>query len=149
VNLRQNFYTRDLIADSLALANAVKLNDDELRVLAPTFGLRGVPREQLAQLARKFDLRLVALTRGGNGSVLIAGEKFSENSGVQTKVADTIGAGDSFTAAMTIGFLAGWPLDGINARAAEIAAFVCSQSGATPPLPDALSQVFRTACLSR
>jgi fructokinase len=142
INLRQHFYSHELLAESLALANVLKLNDAELPVLAALFGLTGDTRAQLAALAGRFALRLIVLTRGAHGSVLFDGTNWSEHSGIAVEVKDTIGAGDSFTAATVLGFLAGWPLDRINAFANEVAAFVCSQSGATPLLPAQFRQLF-------
>ena len=138
INLRQHFHSPELIEDSLQLANVLKLNDQELAILAGIFSLRGQTRQQLAALAQRFTLRAVALTRSAHGSVLLAGGRWSEHPGLPAKVADTVGAGDAFTAAMTLGLLARWPLDDINRRANEIAAYVCSQPGATPALPDEL-----------
>jgi len=143
INLRQHFYSQELIADSLALANVLKLNDAELPVLAALFGLSGDTRTQLAALARKFALRLVVLTRGAQGSVLFDGTNWSEHPGIDVLVKDTIGAGDSFTAATVLGYLSGWKLDRINAFANEVAAFVCSHPGATPSLPEAMREAFR------
>lgn len=143
INLRQHFYSHELLAESLALANVLKLNDAELPVLAALFGFAGDTRAQLAALVGRFALRLVVLTRGTHGSVLFDGANWSEHPGIEVEVKDTIGAGDSFTAATVLGFLAGWPLDRINAFANEVAAFVCSQSGATPSLPARLRRVFQ------
>lgn len=131
INLRQSFYSRELIESSLHLATVLKLNDAELPVLAEMFALA----PDVEALAARFNLRAVALTRGGTGSVLWADGQRSEHPGVATTVRDTIGAGDSFTAALTLGLLAGHPLDRINDHANRVAAYVCSQSGATPPLP--------------
>ena len=138
INLRQHFYSREIVEDSLRLANALKLNDSELPVLAAIFGLGGGVREQLAALAQRFALRAVALTRGAHGSLLLASGAWSEHPGLAVKVADSVGAGDAFTAAMTLGLLAGRPLDDINRHANEVAAYVCSQPGATPALPPSL-----------
>jgi len=145
VNFRPPFVDRDVILESLKAANALKLNEHELPFLSEMFELPGTPLNQLAALAARFDLELIALTRGGEGSLLFADGIHSDRAGLSAKVADTIGAGDSFTAAMAIGFLKGWPLDQINRRANEIAAFVCSQSGATPQLPRNLRQPFLQA----
>lgn len=145
INLRQHYYTRDIIKKSLALANVLKVNDAELPRLAEMFSLTGDARSQIQQLAERFSLRAVAFTRGGNGSLLWASGNWSDHPGVATTVEDTIGAGDSFTAAMTLGLLAGWQLDRINDHANRVAAFVCSSAGATPTLPDQLRNLFATA----
>jgi len=144
VNLRQHYYSRKVIEESLALANVVKVNETELARLAEMLGLTGDPRAQLSQLARHHRLRLVACTRGEHGSLLCAAGRSSDHPGVPAKVVDTVGAGDAFTAAMTLGLLAGWDLDEVNRRANEVAAGVASRAGATPALPDRLRAPFRT-----
>jgi fructokinase len=138
INLRQNYSTRETIETSLGLANVLKLNETELPVLAEMFGLAGESRDQLAALAERFDLRAIALTLGAGGSLLRVDETCSAYAGTPVKVRDTIGAGDSFTAMLALGLIAGWPAAQINERANAIAAFVCSQSGATPDLPEEL-----------
>jgi fructokinase len=143
INLRQHFYSLELIAETLALANVLKLNDAELPVLAALFGLTGDTRTQLTTLAAKFSLRLVVLTRGAQGSVLFDGTNWSGHPGIDVLVKDAIGAGDSFTAATVLGYLSRWELDRINAFANEVAAFVCSHHGATPPLPETMRAAFR------
>ncbi len=142
VNLRQNYFSSRLINESIAFADVLKLNETELPQLATMFDLTGDERSQIRQLAERNLLRVVAYTRGGRGSLLFAEGRWSEHPGFPTKVADTIGAGDSFTAAMTLGLLAGWPLDEIHLRASEVAAYVCSQPGATPVLPEPLRAPF-------
>jgi len=138
VNLRPPFVDREVIADSLTLANALKLNDQELPELTAMFGLSASVRESMAELAGRFGLVLVALTRGARGGLLLADGFWSDHPGRPVAVSDTIGAGDAFTAALVVGHLAGRPLDEINRHANEVAAFVCSQPGGTPTLPDAL-----------
>jgi fructokinase len=135
VNLRPPFLDLAVIEGSLALANVLKLNDQELPVLAAMFGLTRGVREQLSVLARRHGLLLVALTRRPCGSLLLADGHWSDHPGLLVEVDDTIGAGDAFTAAITLGFLAGIPLDEVNRRANAVAAYVCSQRGATPALP--------------
>jgi fructokinase len=142
INLRQHFYARELIESSLALANALKLNETELPVLAKMFSLGGDSRAQLAALAERFDLRAIAFTRGARGSLLLAGGIWSEHAGLPAKVVDAVGAGDAFTAAWTLGLLARQPLDEINQRANQLAAFVCTQPGATPTLPRNTMNIF-------
>ncbi|HVK59448.1 MAG TPA: carbohydrate kinase, partial [Candidatus Kapabacteria bacterium] len=101
VNLRQHFYSAEIIDKSLRAANILKVNDAELPILAQLFSLSGDPRAQLTELARRYNLRLVACTRGAHGSLLVTESQHSDHPGIPAKVADTIGAGDSFTAAMT------------------------------------------------
>ena len=140
VNLRAPFVDRDVVAESLGLANVLKLNEDELPALAGMFGLSTTEvRPAMLGLARCFGLSLVALTRGGAGSLLMADGVWSEYlGGAGVEVADTIGAGDSFTAALVVGLLSGRPLQAISQHANAVAAFVCSQPGATPALPESL-----------
>ena len=142
INMREPFFSREVGADSLALANVLKLNDAELPVLAGMFGLRGDESQQMRELAQRFALRAVALTRGDKGSALLVGDQFAQHPGTPAEVRDTIGAGDSFTAAFALGLLREWPLDIINERANAVAAFVCSQPGATPELPRQLRDAF-------
>jgi fructokinase len=134
INLRPPFFSDDVILESLQLANVLKLNDDELPILSAMCGVQGSETEQMQELSRRYGLKLVALTRGERGAVLIQEEEISEHPGVPTKVADTVGAGDAFTAALAMGLLNQEPLDAINQRASRIAAFVCSQPGATPEI---------------
>jgi len=140
VNLRPPFVDRNVVADSLELANVLKLNDHELPELASMFGLSTAVRETMTQLAGRFGLSAIALTRGAGGSLLLADGQWSDHPGRPTVVRDTIGAGDAFTACLVVGLLAGRPLDAINDHANAVAAFVCSQPGGTPQLPDSLKQ---------
>ena len=117
----------------------LKLNDAELSVLAGMLRWTGADYELLQQLVERFSLQLVALTRGAAGAVLLSesGER-SDLPEQPTVVVDTVGAGDSFTAALVIGLLSGFPLATINAWGNRVAAFVSSQPGATPHFPDHL-----------
>jgi fructokinase len=142
VNLRQNYFSSRLINESLAFANVLKLNDAELPQLAAMFDLSGDERSQIRQLAERNLLRVVACTRGERGSLLYSDGRWSAHPGLPANVVDTVGAGDSFTAVLTLGLLEGWDLDHINETANRVAAFVCSQPGATPPLPSHLRQLF-------
>ena len=135
INLRQDFYNREIIESSLRRSNILKLSDEELPVLAAMFDLPGDAPAQLRSLRELFDLRLVAYTRGGSGSILLTASETSEHLGLPTDVIDTVGAGDSFTATLCTGLLKNLPLAEINIRANRVAAFVCSQAGATPTLP--------------
>jgi fructokinase len=136
INLRPPFWTPEIVRDSLALANVLKLNDEELPILAHVLGLDSTPDAFLSAVLDRFSLRLVALTRGANGAVLLSadGER-SEQPGVPVAVVDTVGAGDAFTAALALGLTHQWPLDRTNRWASAVAAFVCTQLGATPTFP--------------
>jgi fructokinase len=138
VNLRQNFYSKEILETSLRHANIFKLSDEELPTLARFFDLTGQVLNQLQALRGMFDLRLVAYTRGGEGSLLVTANETSDHPGIPTEVVDTVGAGDSFTATLSMGLLQNLPLAEINRRACQVASFVCSQSGATPQLPSNL-----------
>ncbi|MCB2217569.1 MAG: carbohydrate kinase [Desulfobulbaceae bacterium] len=135
LNLRQDFYSRDLVETSLELCSILKLNEDELATLASMFGLSGNTQEQMNSLLRGHCLELVILTRGAGGSILLSDEECVSHPGTATTVVDTIGAGDSFTAAVVIGLLLQRPLAEINETASRLAAYVCSQSGAMPDIP--------------
>jgi fructokinase len=142
VNLRQDFYSKELIEESLALANVLKVNETELPRLAEMFQLRGDERTQIGALARQFNLHVVAYTRGGRGSLLHSEGRWSDRPVVPVRVVDTVGAGDSYTAAMALGLLAGWDLDRVNDHASRVAAHVCGCAGATPELPAPLREAF-------
>lgn len=140
INLRQSYFNREIINTMLELSNVLKLNDEELAVVANLLGITGSETDILSQLAERYALRLIALTRGASGSRLYAQGEDSNHQGFPAQIADTVGAGDSFTAAMTLELLNGKNLDTINKYANRVASFVCSQSGATPKLPDSLIQ---------
>lgn len=141
VNLRQQFFSQDQIRRSLDLANILKLNDEELDTVAGNdFG--HTADDQLSGIRERYDLDLVAMTRGHKGAILIGREGESDFPGIATELVDTVGAGDAFTAVLAAGLLQGKPLEPINRRACEVAAYVCSQAGATPALPAHLSRSF-------
>jgi fructokinase len=142
INLRQSFYSREVIERSLQLANVLKLNDAELPVLAQMFELGDSPRQQVKLLAEGFSLRGVVLTRGAEGSLLYAGGRWSEQTAQPVQVVDTVGAGDAFTAALVVGLLHQQDLDEVHAFAADVARYVCSCAGATPSLPSPLRNRF-------
>ena len=142
VNLRQNFFTAQLLAESMKLATIVKLNHEELPRIMRLFELEHHSEEDSARRLRScHDLKLVCVTRGNGGSLLISAEECSEHPGFRVKVADTVGAGDAFTAALLHGYLRGTSLTQINENANRVGAWVASQSGATPaPKARGLSQ---------
>ena len=142
INLRQEFYSRELIEQSLRLANVLKLNDGELAVLTEAMKLGENPRSQIERLAGNFGLRFVALTLGPRGSLLYQEGRWSEQRPEPVQVVNTVGAGDAFTAALTVGLLVGMDLDEVHAAAAAVARYVCTRAGAMPPLPPELRGLF-------
>lgn len=144
INLRQHYYSPELIDQSLKLANILKLNQEELSVIESIIGLRNGEVDQLSQLKKQFELELVILTKGEKGSVLVSNQDVLEHPGLTIKVQDTVGAGDAFTATLAIGLLQGIDLEIMNQHANRVAAYVCSQSGAVPSLPPELLE-FGTA----
>jgi fructokinase len=145
INLRQNYFSRDVIHQSLGLANVLKMNDAELPLLAQMFSVSGSIRQQMETVAQAFDLHLVALTRGSAGSLLLRAGEWSDCPSAATTVVDTIGAGDAFTAALTLGMLCQMPLSQVNSLANEVACHVCGAAGAMPPLPKRFSQQYKAA----
>lgn len=138
VNIREPFISNELILASLDLSNVLKLNDEELPVIGRLCEFSGSDIEIMRQVAMRFGLRCVALTRGPNGAAIISGDSVSELPGTSVRVVDTVGAGDAFTASMTLGLLAGDNLETINRNAMATASYVCSQPGATMPFPEQL-----------
>lgn len=139
VNLRPPFWSEAVVRDSLPLANVLKCNEDELPVLASIFQVAGTEQKLLRQLIDRFSLRAAALTRGSAGSLLLheSGD-YSDLPGVPAEVTDTVGAGDAFTATFALGLLLDRPLAETHEWASRVAAFVCSQPGATPRIPTEL-----------
>ncbi len=137
INLRQNFYNREIIINSLAHANVLKLNELELSIVSDLLGVNGGEEsEKLRKLQKKYSLRLIALTKGDCGSILFNGERISKHPGFKVEVLDTVGAGDAFTAAVTVGLIKKWDLDTINDFANKLGGYVCTQQGATPKIPE-------------
>ena len=132
VNLRQSYYDADVIRESLSLANVLKLNHEEAPVIARLLGFSANTEQALSEIRKGFDLDLIALTKGGEGSSLLTRERVSEHPGLPTRVVDTVGAGDAFTASLVVGLLRGDDLETLNADANRAAARVCGHSGAIP-----------------
>jgi fructokinase len=136
VNLRKPFYDAALIRESIGQANVLKLSDDELGDVASACGfpIEAKPETTLLALLTRFELHQVVMTRGAEGALLVSAEGVLEQPGIPTQVVDTVGAGDSFTAAFVLGLLQGEDYSTILRRACELASTICSQSGAVPHL---------------
>ena len=143
INLRQSFYTRETILKSLEFANVLKLNDDELSVLASFIGYEGDEESVIRQLLKEFELKLMAYTKGAMGSILLTHDEISYSEVRKVEVADSVGAGDSFTAFLVAGILNNLELKKIHQAATDVAAYVCTQHGATPELPEELIETIK------
>ena len=142
INLRQKFYSKELIASSLELSDILKLNEDELKIISQLFSLHGTERALLHQILEAFDLQLIALTKGAKGSVLYSSNQNSVLEVPAIKIVDTVGAGDAFTAVLIMGLLNGHPLRSIHEHANRIAGYVCGKAGAMPLMEPDLVKTF-------
>jgi fructokinase len=135
VNLRQNFYSPEVIEESLRASRWVKLNDGELVVLREMFGLSGQGESAtVADLRKRFGTELVALTRGARGALVQTADEEVAVAGIPVRVVDTIGAGDSFTAGLLCRVLEGTSIAEAARFANRLAACVASKPGGTPKI---------------
>lgn len=132
INLRQCYFSKELIEESFYLANVLKANLDEMQVLKRLFGLNGTDKEAAHWFIEKYDLRMVALTDGPRASTIFTREETSTMMAPPVKVVDTVGAGDAFSAGLILSLLKGKSLREAHQTAVETAAFVCSEEGAWP-----------------
>ena len=132
INLRQHYYSREVIDESLKLADILKINDEEIRIVADMFGLGDDDTAACRALIARYGLQLVILTKGADGSEVITADKSFPQKAGKVKVVDTVGAGDSFTAAFVVAYLRGLSLSDAQRLANETAAYVCSCKGAMP-----------------
>lgn len=133
INLRQSFYTRDIIEDSLEFSNVLKLNHEEIWVLQKLLEIPGETAEDISRaIIKEFDLDLVCITRGGEGALLVSPTQVVDQPGQPVKVVDTVGCGDAFCAAMVNGLLKKKDLAVIAKEACRVGEFVAGQAGATP-----------------
>lgn len=140
INLRQQFYSEDIVRESMLRCNILKINDEELEIVSSMFDLApGDFRERCRELRQRFDIGILILTCGTDGSYVFSadGQLFQPTPLVE--VADTVGAGDSFTGAFVASLLKGRSLSEAHRRAVEVSAYVCSREGAMPVLPAELT----------
>lgn len=136
INLRQDFYTSELIDASMRRCNVLKINDEELVIVARLFGIGGLDlEEKCRELIAKYGLDILILTCGANGSYVLTPEAGSFVDTPVVDVVDTVGAGDSFTGAFTAALLSGKSLEEAHRLAVEVSAYVCTQAGPMPELP--------------
>jgi len=133
INLRAPFYDKALIAELLAHADILKINEDELIWVRDTFGLTGNTDEQiLKQLSTQFNIEVICLTLGDKGACVLKDGKLFKHAGYKVQVADTVGAGDAFLATFIACYLQGYPIETTLDNACKVGAFVASQVGANP-----------------
>lgn len=145
VNLRPPYDDPKVVSRSLGHADLVKLNEHELVRLAAWFGLPGSPQQQVAALAARFGCQLVCVTRGSAGAALWRAGQWTEHSGFEVEVRDTVGAGDAFLAVLVAGLLSGTEDRSLLQHANLIGAYVATQFGAVPAdQPTALADILAT-----
>jgi fructokinase len=137
--LRQSYFSRDIVVGLLGCATVLKLNDEELRTVSRMLALPGSESQALAGLLEGYPLSLIALTKGPSGSRLFGRGVDISHPGSPVETADTVGAGDAFTATLVAGLLRKRSWEEIGDRANRIAGYVCSRKGAWPDLPAELT----------
>jgi fructokinase len=146
VTLRQNFYSRIVLEESINFANIVKCNEEELSTLVNVFGSSAKTLDEAAHwLLGSYQVELICVTRGERGSILFSRSGADTHPGLPVQVADTVGAGDAFAAALVHHYLRGSSLKSINEAANQMGAWVASQPGATPPANDEILERVRGA----
>ncbi len=144
INLRQHFYTKEIIHDSLQLSNVLKINDEEVLMVAELYNMKDDNEQDICiKLLKDYNLNVVILTKGEEGSYVFTTKETSYQPTPKIHVADTVGAGDSFTAAFVASYLHGDRITDAHKLAVEVSAYVCTQHGAMPILPDAYLELFR------
>ncbi|MFR9592681.1 MAG: carbohydrate kinase [Rikenellaceae bacterium] len=137
INLRQGFYTRDIITDSMEKCNILKINDEELVAISRMFGYPGIDlQDKCWILLAKYKLEMLILTCGVNGSYVFTPGNVSFVATPKVEVADTVGAGDSFTATFISSILKGESVRAAHMKAVRVSAYVCTQRGAMPVIPE-------------
>lgn len=141
INLRQHYYGKDVLLDSMGRCNIFKINDEELDEVSRLFSLPEASVEDRCRLLlEKFNLKMLILTCGINGSYVFTPGNVSFQPTPKVEVADTVGAGDSFTAAFIASILKGKTVAEAHAKAVQVSAYVCTQKGAMPILPKSLTE---------
>lgn len=136
VNLRQGFYNKEILCNSMKRCNILKINDEELVTVSRMFGYPGIDlQDKCWILLGKYNLKMLILTCGINGSYVFTPGNVSFQPTPKVEVADTVGAGDSFTAAFISSVLKGKSVSEAHSLAVRTSAFVCTEKGAMPTLP--------------
>ena len=136
INLRQQFYTKEIIQESIRRCNILKINDEELVLIGRMFGYPGLDIENKCWLILgKYNLDMLVLTCGTNGSYVFTPGAVSFQETPKVTVADTVGAGDSFTGSFVGSILSGKSVAEAHRTAVRVSAYVCTQNGAMPEVP--------------
>ena len=157
INLRQNWYSKEVIEESLSRCNVLKINDEEIVKVSALLNLGEIVgidpakellqpinfEDQVQQLINTYNLQMVVLTCGAFGSYVITSDEMSFQPTPKVKVADTVGAGDSFSGAFCAAILAGKPVAEAHKIGVEVSAYVCTQPGAMPAYPQELKERIR------
>ncbi len=140
VNLRQGFYNKEILCNSMSRCNILKINDEELVTVSRMFGYPGIDlQDKCWILLGRYNLKMLILTCGINGSYVFTPGNVSFQPTPKVDVADTVGAGDSFTAAFISSILKGRSVQEAHSRAVRTSAYVCTKKGAMPILPAELT----------
>lgn len=141
VNLRQGFYNKEILCNSMKRCNILKINDEELVTVSRMFGYPGIDlQDKCWILLGKYNLKMLILTCGINGSYVFTPGNVSFQPTPKVEVADTVGAGDSFTAAFIASILKGKSVQDAHSLAVQTSAYVCTKKGAMPILPPELTE---------
>lgn len=141
VNLRQGFYNKEILCNSMKRCNILKINDEELVTVSRMFGYPGIDlQDKCWILLGKYNLKMLILTCGINGSYVFTPGNVSFQPTPKVEVADTVGAGDSFTAAFIASILKGKSVQEAHSLAVQTSAYVCTKKGAMPILPTELTE---------
>jgi fructokinase len=145
INLRQHFYSADIIEQSLQLSHILKINEDEVKIIADIFAINADNETDICKtLIEKYKLKMVVLTMGIHGSYVVTPSEISFMPTPVVNVVDTVGAGDSFTAAFVASLLNGKHIPIAHANAVEVSAYVCTRKGAMPELPVSMKSKLNT-----
>jgi fructokinase len=144
INLRQSFYSKETICESMKRCNILKINDEELVIVSRLFGYPGIDlKDKCWLLIGKYKLNMLILTCGVNGSYVFTPGGMSFVDTPKVEVADTVGAGDSFTGSFCAAILKGKSVHEAHELAVKVSAFVCTQKGAMPTLPKELTHTLK------
>ena len=141
INLRQQFYNKEVLENSFRKCNVLKINDEELLVVSKMFDIESTDFEVICrELLAEYQLKMLILTCGVDGSYIFTEHITSFQPTPKVEVADTVGAGDSFTGSFCAAILKGLPITQAHELAVKVSAFVCTQQGAMPVLPEELTK---------